>query len=187
MGSPKTLLVSDRRKWRQWLSRHHRTEKEIWLIYFKRGSGLPRIEYNEAVEEALCFGWIDSTVRKLDDKRFMQRFSPRKAKSPYSPANLERLRWLVRQGKVRKAVMATLPNLTPRRLRIAPDILNAIRSSEKAWAAFREFSDSYKRIRIGFIEGARGRPREFTKRLNYFVKMSEQNKQFGFGGIEKHY
>ena len=72
-----------------WLRQQYKTEKEIWLVYYKKGSGKPRIEYNDAVEEALCFGWIDSTVRSIDENRFAQRFSPRKPNSKYSPANKE--------------------------------------------------------------------------------------------------
>ena len=186
-NSPGTLAVKDRAKWREWLKKHHKTHKEIWLVYYKKGSGRARIEYNDAVEEALCFGWIDSTVKRLDERRFAQRFSPRKPGSAYSPANKERLRRLVRQGKVASAVRATLPDLSPAADEFAKDILKAIKGNKTAWKAFRMLSEPYKRIRIGFIEGARSRPQEFEKRLNYFIKMTARNKKFGFGGIQKYY
>ena len=76
MDITKTLYVTDRRDWRAWLRKHYKTEPEIWLIYPKKASGKPRIEYNDAVEEALCFGWIDSILKKLDEERTVQRFSP---------------------------------------------------------------------------------------------------------------
>ena len=183
----KTLYVADRKKWRAWLRQHHKTEKEIWLVYYKKGSGKPRIEYNDAVEEALCFGWIDSIVRTIDEKRFAQRFSPRKPRSKYSPANKERLRKLLKQKKVIKEIRDTLPDLGVGEFSIPDDILAELKANKQAWKNFQKFSDSYKRIRIGFIEGARKRPAEFRKRLAYFIRMTEQNKQFGFGGIEKHY
>jgi len=183
----KTIYISDRKKWRQWLRQHYKTQKEIWLVYYKKGSGKPRIEYNDAVEEALCFGWIDSTVRSIDDKRFAQRFSPRKPNSKYSPANQERLRSLLRKKKVIKEVRDTLGDLSAKRFVVPKDILAEIKSHKEAWKHFQKFSASYKRIRIGFIDGARKRPAEFKKRLAYFIKMTEKNKQFGFGGIEKHY
>jgi uncharacterized protein YdeI (YjbR/CyaY-like superfamily) len=183
----KTLYLSDRKKWRAWLRKNYKIEKEIWLIYYKKGSGKPRIEYNDAVEEALCFGWIDSTVRTIDEERFAQRFSPRKPKSKYSPANKERLRALLKRKKVIKEVRDTLGDILDDKFVIPDDILEAIKSNRQAWKNFQKFSDAYKRIRIGFIEGARQRPAEFKKRLAYFIKMTEQNKQFGFGGIEKHY
>ena len=183
----KTLYVSDRRKWRAWLRQHYKTEKEIWLVYYKKGSGTPRIEYNDAVEEALCFGWIDSIIHTIDEKRFAQRFSPRKPRSKYSPANKERLRNLLKQKKVIKEVRDSLGDILEEKFNIAEDILQELKSNKEAWKHFQKYSDPYKRIRIGFIEGARKRPAEFRKRLAYFIKMTEQNKQFGFGGIEKHY
>lgn len=183
----KTLHVTDRKDWRRWLREHYRTEKEVWLVYYKKGTGKPRIQYNDAVEEALCFGWIDSTVRSIDDQKYAQRFSPRKPGSKYSPANRERLRTLLKQKKVIKEVRDALGDINAQEVIIADDILAEIRSNKQAWRNFRKFSDSYKRIRIGFIEGARKRPAEFRKRLAYFIRMTEQDKQFGFGGIEKHY
>jgi len=182
-----TLNVTDRKAWRKWLKEHYKSENEIWLIYFKKGSGKDRILYNDAVEEALCFGWIDSTVKSIDEKRFAQRFSPRKPKSKISPANKERLRKLIKQGKVAKDIFVSLGDLSEEKFVIKRDILEAIKANKGAWKNFQKFSAAYKRIRIGFIEGARKRPEEFKKRLAYFVKMTEKGKIYGFGGIEKHY
>jgi uncharacterized protein YdeI (YjbR/CyaY-like superfamily) len=183
----KMLRVRNRREWRDWLKAHHKIEREIWLVYFKKRSGKGRISYNDAVEEALCFGWIDSNVRRVDEERMAQRFSPRNPKSPYSQANRERLRALVKQGKVIREVLATLPDLAEERFEVPADILEAIEADKEAWKGFRKLSPSYVRIRIGFIEGARNRPQEFQKRLRYFIKMTSKNKPFGFGGIEKYY
>jgi uncharacterized protein YdeI (YjbR/CyaY-like superfamily) len=187
MKVTKTLHVTNRIDWRKWLREHYKTEKEIWLVYYKKETGKRRIEYNAAVEEALCFGWIDSTVKSLDKERTAQRFSPRKPKSPYSPANKERLRKLLKQRKVIKEVRETLGDLSIEKFEIPKDILKEIKANKEAWKNFQEFSDAYKRIRIGFIDGARKRPEEFEKRLRYFIKMTEKNKQYGFGGIEKHF
>ncbi len=181
------LEVPSRVEWRKWLRQHHKTAKEIWLVYYRRGSGRERIAYNDAVEEALCFGWIDSNVRGIDSTRFAQRFSPRKPDSPYMPANQERLRKLIAAGKVSKDVLAGMPEMPSARLIVAKDILEAIKANKEAWANYPKLSPAYKRIRIGFIEGARNRPAEFRKRLEYFVKMTAKGKQLGFGGIEKYY
>jgi len=181
------LQVRSRREWRDWLKAHHKTEREIWLVYFKKRSGKGRIAYNDAVEEALCFGWIDSTVRRVDEDRMAQRFSPRNPKTPYSQANRERLRELVKQGKVIQEVLAALPDLADERFEVPVDILEAIKADKEAWRNFRKQSPSYVRIRIGFIDGARNRPQEFQKRLRYFIKMTSKNRLFGFGGIEKYY
>lgn len=183
----KTLHVTDRRKWRAWLRKNYKIEKEIWLVYYKKGSGKARIEYNDAVEEALCYGWIDSTVKTIDDEKYAQKFSPRKPGSKYSPANKERLRSLLKQKKIIKEVRESLPDLGEEDFVIPDDILAELKANKQAWKNFQKFSDAYKRIRIGFIEGARKRPAEFKKRLAYFIRMTEQDKQFGFGGIEKHY
>ncbi len=182
-----SLYVKSRREWRSWLRRHYRSEREVWLIYYRKETGKPRIAYNDAVEEALCFGWIDSTVRRIDEERFAQRFSPRNPRSPYSQANQERLKKLIKQRKVVKEVFATLGPFRRKRFRIPPDILEAIKADEEAWKNYRKFSPTYKRIRIAFIEGARKRPREFEKRLAYFIRMTSRNKQFGFGGIKAYY
>jgi uncharacterized protein YdeI (YjbR/CyaY-like superfamily) len=181
------LHVTSRNDWRAWLDRHYRTESEVWLVYHRKGSGKPRISYNDAVEEALCFGWIDSTVKSIDHERFAQRFTPRMPGSPYSQMNQERLRELIAAGKVRKDVLDGLPDLSSKRFRTPPDIMAAIKGSPRALRNYRRFSGRYKRIRVGFIEAARNRPDEFRKRLNHFVKMTEQNKQFGFGGIEGYF
>ncbi len=184
----KLLHVTNRQEWRAWLKEHYKTEKEIWLVYYKKHTGLPRIPYNEAVEEALCFGWIDSTVKTIDEERFAQRFSVRNPKSQYSQANKERLRALAKQGKIVKEVLATLGDLVEEeKFEIPPDILKTIQANKEAWKNLQRFSPSYIRIRIAFIEGARTRPEEFKKRLRYFIRMTEKSKQFGFGGIDKYY
>jgi uncharacterized protein YdeI (YjbR/CyaY-like superfamily) len=159
----------------------------VWLIFPKKASGKPRIVYNDAVEEALCFGWIDSKVKTIDENAYAQRFSPRNPKSTYSQANKERLRALVRQGLVLPEVEATLTDVLGEEFTIPQEILNAIKANKVVWANFQKFLPAYQRIRIAFIEGARNLPAEFEKRLNYFIEMKEKNKQFGFGGIEKYY
>ena len=183
----KLFNPSNRKTWRAWLKSHYRSGTEIWLVYYKQHTGKPRVTYNEAVEEALCFGWIDSTVRRIDEDRYAQRFSVRNPKTPYSQANKERLAALIAKGKVAKEVLATLGKPAPKSFRVPPDILAAIKTDSVAWSNFRRFSPSYKRIRIAFIDGARNRPAEFQKRLRYFLRMTAKNKQFGFGGIEKYY
>ena len=187
MNITKTLHVTTRRAWRAWLSKHFRTAKEVWLVYYRKETGKSRIPYNDAVEEALCFGWIDSIVKKLDTQRFAQRFSPRRPNAPYSQANKVRLRRLIAQKKVRKDLRAALGNIQTEKFTIPPDILRAIKANAQAWRNFRKYSAAYQQIRIAFIDGARRRPQEFRKRLRYFLKMTEQGKQFGFGGIDKYF
>lgn len=186
---PKLLLHAKKRsEWRAWLRRNRKSAREVWLVFNKKHTGRPRISYNDAVEEALAFGWIDSTVRRVDEDRYAQRFTPRKPGSPYSESNLARLRALAKQGKVAKDVLAKVRDLiAEKRLRVPPDILAAVKADPETWKNFRAFSESYKRIRIGYIEGARDRPDEFAKRLRNFLAKTKKNRLFGHGGIEKHY
>lgn len=187
MEITQTLYVTDTQSWREWLEKNYKTKNEIWLVYYKKHTGKPRIEYNDAVEQALCFGWIDSTAKTLDENRTVQRFSPRKPTSGYSQANIERMRYLVTQGQVIEEVLASLGDILEQEFVFPADILDALRADQQAWNNYQNFSEPYKRIRVAFIEGARKRPEEFQKRLNYFIKMSRENKLFGFGGIEKHF
>jgi len=187
MDITQTLYITKRKDWRNWLKQNYKTAKEIWLIYPKQATGKPRIAYNDAVEEALCFGWIDSIVKKLDDEHTVQRFSPRKPKAKYSQANIERLRYLAAKKMIIKEVSETLGDILQEEFVIPNDILKTIQMNKEAWKNFQKFSDSYIRIRIAFIDGARNRPAEFQKRLRHFIQMTEKNKIFGFGGIEKHY
>ncbi len=180
----KKLYVKDRNAWRAWLRKHHRDAGEIWLIYYKKNSPKPRIPYNDAVEEALCFGWIDSILKPIDGEKYAQRFSPRKKGSKLSAMNRERIRELVRRKKMTTFGLAAVKHVLDSSgdedtVRIAPDILRALKADRKVWQHFQRFPDSYKRIRIGWIEAARERPEVLEQRLKYFCRMTAQNKKFG--------
>ena len=182
------LEVSKRSEWRAWLRRNYKTADQVWLVFYKKHTGRPRVAYNDAVEEALSFGWIDSTAVKVDDDRYAQRFTPRRPGSSYSPSNVARLRSMAAKGKIVPEVLAKVkPLLVETPPVIPPDILAALKADLVIWNNFRAFSDSYKRIRIGYIEGARTRPDEFAKRLRNFLAKTKQNRVIGFGGIQKHY
>jgi uncharacterized protein YdeI (YjbR/CyaY-like superfamily) len=182
-----TIYVTNRKEWRRWLAGNFKKESEIWLIYPTKSSGQRRIPYNEAVEEALSFGWIDSTQKKIDAWHTAQRFSPRNPKSPFSQANKERLRWLAKTKRLHPSIKALAGKALKETFVFPPDIVQAIKADGTAWKNYLGFSPAYRRIRVAFIEGSRNRPQEFKKRLSYFIKMTRQNRQFGFGGIEKYY
>ena len=97
------IIAADRMVWRAWLEANGETEAAVWLVYFKKGSGQPSITWDEAVEEALCFGWIDSKAKPIDDRTYMQYFTPRKPKSVWSRVNKERLERLTAAGLMREA------------------------------------------------------------------------------------
>lgn len=183
----KTLRLISRKEWHEWLEKNYDKEKEIWLVYYDKKSGRGRIAYNEAVEEALAFGWIDSTVKRIDGESTAQRFTRRKPGSPYSQANVERLRGLMAQGRIIPSLRPQIEKVLAKKFVFPADILAAIKTNKVAWKNWRLFSPAYRRIRVGYVEGARARPAEFAKRLANIIKKSEQNKQFGFGGIDKYY
>ena len=175
-----TLEVRTRAAWRAWLARNHARKKEIWLVYYAKASGKRTITYNDSVDEAISFGWIDSIQKTLSPESRAQRFTPRRKGSPVSEMNKARARRLVREGRMTAAGRAALGSALRReRLVVAPDVRRALRAEPGAWARFARLPASYKRIRIGFIEGARGRPEVFATRLRYFVRITAQGKRYG--------
>jgi uncharacterized protein YdeI (YjbR/CyaY-like superfamily) len=183
------LEFTQRQQLRNWLQENHATAKECWVV-LSRSKNPPAgvLPYLDVVEEALCFGWIDSTIKHIDPLHRAQRFTPRKPGSPYSQPNIERLQWLDRQGllhpSVRDVVLPTImaPYIFPE------DILAELRQDENVWAHFSAFPDGYKRIRVAYIDAARKRPAEFQRRLASFLKKTRENQRIsGFGGIEKYY
>ncbi len=174
-----TLHVTQRSEWRQWLSENHATAKEIWLIYYSSASGKPRVSYLHAVEEALCFGWIDGIAKKLDDTSSAQRFTPRSPKSHWTELNKERARRLIASGQMTEAGRARLPDLSLDAFRIPPDILAVLQEDAQIWENFQGFPAVYQRIRISYIEEVRKQPEVFKKRLDNFLNKTRQNKMFG--------
>ena len=183
-----TFYTSERSEWRSYLADHFDSFSEIWFVFPMKGSGEKSLSYNDAVEEALCFGWIDSTIRHIDPLHRAQRFTPRRKGSLYSQPNIERLIWLDAQGlihpKVRESILPCIraPFVFP------ADIMDILRQDKAVWENYQRFSDPYKRIRIAYIEAARKRPEEFRKRLNNFIEKTRRNKLIiGYGGIDKYY
>lgn len=118
MQITKTLDIKNRAAWRAWLEKNYDKKDEIWLIYYKRSfstnkksSGIKSISYDEAVEEALCFGWIDGIEKGIDKDRFAQRFTPRREKSNWSKSNIERVKKLIKMGKMTQAGLEKVKDL----------------------------------------------------------------------------
>jgi len=184
----KKLYVTDRKAWRRWLAKNHKTAPDIWLVYYKKGSGKDRIPYNDAVEEALCYGWIDSLTKPRNKESWVQRFSPRRKKSPLSEMNKERVRRLIEAGTMTRFGLESISHHLDGRSKkkgelkkfIFPhDIIRALKKDPEVWKHFNSFPESYRRIRVGWIDGTRNRPDFFEKRLRYFIKMTAKNKKFG--------
>jgi uncharacterized protein YdeI (YjbR/CyaY-like superfamily) len=188
LKTDKTLNLKTRTEWRNWLQQNFNIENEVWLVYAKKSSGEQRIKYNDAVEEALCFGWIDSTNKTLDKDHTIQRFTLRQTKSSYSQANKERLKCLAENNLIHHSVLKTVQEIISKEYVFPLDILDEIKKDKTAWSNYIKFSEPYKRIRIAYIDSARKRPEEFTKRLTNFIQKTQNNKLIlGFGGIDKYY
>ncbi len=181
-----TLYVFERTRWRDWLARHYATESDVWLVSYRKASDKPSLNYNDAVEEALCFGWIDSTRRGIDEECYAQRFSPRRQGSAYSQTNKERMARLIARGAVLEDVIERAGDIRPEVFEIPPDIRRALEAEPGAWAFFKSTAPSYQRIRAAYVDHARNRGAEFEKRLAKLVRECARKMQFGHH-IETYY
>jgi uncharacterized protein YdeI (YjbR/CyaY-like superfamily) len=181
MEISETFYTADRDEWRQWLAENYKTAEEIWLVLPKKASGQPRLPYHESVEEALCFGWIDSIQKTLYEESTVQRFTPRRPNSGYSQTNIERLRRLTAQGLVMPEFLDEVNEVLAQEFVFPADIEAALRADEQTWQNFRSYSGAYQRIRVAYVASRRKKPEEFEKRLNNLIEKTAQNKQFGYG------
>jgi uncharacterized protein YdeI (YjbR/CyaY-like superfamily) len=173
-----------RTEWRTWLEQNHTRTEGIWLISFKKATGKPRVEYDEAVEEALCFGWIDSKGNKLDDERSMQWFSPRKAGSKWSRPNKERVVRMLAEGLMSPAGLAKIEVAkadsswnaldSVEALEVPPDLEAALGSYSAAGQNFDEFPRSAKRAILEWIANAK-RPETRAKRIEETARLAQDN------------
>ena len=182
-----TLYVTNRKSWRNWLAKNHKKQKGVWLIYYRKETGKARISYDDAVLEALCYGWIDSTVKKIDRERFAQRFSPRKTTSGLSQMNKERVRELIKAKRMTKWGLKAIAHVfNPKtdkieKFKIPPGILKALKANKNAWKYFQKMPPSYQRIRIAYIDGYKQEnTKMYKKTLAHFIKRTAQNKRIGF-------
>ena len=182
------FATASRQAWRDYLMANHQTLNEVWFVFPTLEANEESLSYNDAVEEALCFGWIDSTNRRLDDTHCIRRFSPRKKGSPYSQPNIERLIWLNERDLLLPEVRESVLPIIEAPFQFPKDIIRALEKDPEVYENYLKFSDSYKRIRIAYIDAARNRPEEFKKRLDAFIKKTKAGKMImGYGGIEKYY
>lgn len=184
--------IPDRAEWRNWLEKNHRRESVIWLIYYKKHTGKASVPYNDAVEEALCFGWIDSLIRRIDDERYMQKFTPRKPRSKWSASNVRRVEKMIREGKMKEKGMelyefARVNGLLPGKddgsdLRpgqdIPDDFARALRQNPEAEKYFKELAPSYRRNYLAWITAAR-RDETRRKRIAEAVSLLESGEKLG--------
>lgn len=181
---PNSVHPKTRAEWREWLAQHHTRPEGVWLISFKKATGKPRFDYEEAVEEALCFGWIDSKGNKLDDERSMLWFAPRKRGTGWSRPNKERIERLVAAGLMAPAGLAKIEAARQdgswfaldavEALEIPPDLAQALAANETANHYFEAFPRSAKRAILEWIVQAK-RAETRAKRIEETVRLAAEN------------
>ncbi len=185
----KQLYVPNRDKWHEWLGRHYATESEIWLVFYKKETSKPTIDYEAAVEEALCFGWIDSIIKKIDDEKYVRKFTPRNAKSYWSELNKNRAGKMIKAGMMTAAGLAKIevakktglweqtgrPNIS---LDMPSELAKALDKNKRAKENFEKLAPSYRRHYIGWIQAAK---REDTKkkRIRETILLLAKGKRLG--------
>ncbi len=178
----KTLYVEDRGKWRAWLKANFERMPGVWLLYYKKDTGRPRIAYADAVEEAICFGWIDGKIKKLDQARFAQLFTPRRPKSKWSRTNIERARRMIREGKMTAAGLKVFDprNQTPALpTKLPASLEEQFRKRETARENFTRFPPSYQRMTIGWVASAKQEATQL-RRLCQLIAESAANRRIKF-------
>jgi len=183
-GNLKTFAARNREQWRRWLATHHDSESSVWLVFPRRHTGRESISYDDALDEALCFGWIDSLIRRLDDDRYARKFTPRNPGSRWSTANRERWARLKTAGRLTPAGLERAPTgrsgdaPKPSLSKVPRFIQEALRKDPAAREHFESLAPSYRRMYLGWIESAR-RPETKMRRLREAVGLLRAGRKLG--------
>ncbi|MFB4259275.1 Uncharacterized protein conserved in bacteria [Niallia circulans] len=172
------IRVKTRQELRDWLEEHSTTEKCCWIIV-SMAEQPNVIQYVDAVEEALCVGWIDGIKKKISDTELAQRLSPRKKNSHWTELNKERVRRLDKLGLMREEGMKALPDMRPESFTIDKEIETRLKEDEQLYQNFIHFPELYRRIRIDTIQSYRNEPDIFNKRLKKFIDHTRENNMYG--------
>jgi uncharacterized protein YdeI (YjbR/CyaY-like superfamily) len=186
-GESNTLHVTGRAEWRAWLEQHGASQSEVWLVFYKAHTGQARIPYDDAVEEALCFGWIDSIIQRIDDEKYAQKFTPRKDWAKWSESNRQRLRKLRPLGVIQPDVLARIPPevfdpAIPAPIRPEPDLpawfAQALDASPAAAENFERLSAKQRRLYLLWLADAK-REETRQKRIAVAIAQLEQGRELG--------
>jgi uncharacterized protein YdeI (YjbR/CyaY-like superfamily) len=182
-------LFKDRNEWRRWLEKNHSIEDGLWLIHYKKKSKKISVSHSNAVEEALCFGWIDSKLKSIDGERYILRYTPRKGKSVWSKINKDAAEKMIELGKMTEAGFEKIKLAKKQGLwdsaytnlkkeRLPSDLKQALLLNKEAWKNFNNFAHSYRNMYIGWVKDAKTDETR-KKRINDVVKRSSLNKKPG--------
>jgi len=181
-------FFSNASKFRQWLDKHHDRESELWVGFYKKQSGKPSITYPEALDEALCYGWIDGIRKSIDDVSYKIRFTPRQAKSTWSLVNIKRVEELKRLGRMRASGLNAFETRDPKRSgiysfenrprKLAPVYEKKFQSNKRAWAFFQAQPPGYQRIASWYVMSAK-KDETRLRRLATLISESEKGVRIG--------
>ncbi|UCG35511.1 MAG: YdeI/OmpD-associated family protein [Candidatus Omnitrophota bacterium] len=187
MKSEKPLYFKNRNEWRKWLKQNHKKSDGVWLMYYKKHTGKPSITHTEGVEEALCFGWIDSRINRIDEQRYIQKYTPRRKNSFWSKINKQAAEKLTRQKKMTKAGLIKIQEAkrsgkwdkaytSKKKWPMPPDLKKALVKNKKAWKNFQNFANSYQNMYAGWVSSAKT---EKTKkqRIKKIIKLAAINQK----------
>lgn len=186
----KTFKAKNRAEWRAWLADHHDKETEIWLVYYKKGTGVASIDYESSVDEALCYGWVDSLIKKIDDRKYARKFTPRKDDSKWSPSNIKRGKKLMEDGlmtefglqKIEAAKQSGRWDEPVQRPELSfemhPEFARALRQNQKAQESFDNLAPTYQKQYLGWIEVAK-QPETRQKRIKESIRLLSEGKKLG--------
>jgi uncharacterized protein YdeI (YjbR/CyaY-like superfamily) len=178
-----TVEMADRRRWRAWLERHHQSSAGVWLVFHKEHTRVRSISYEDSVREALCFGWIDSLIKRLDGDRYLRKSTPRKPSSKWSESNRKRWAELRAAGSLAALGLAAAPDgdlyaSKPSIPELPGYIERAFQANPKAWAFFRDLAPSYRRHFVAWIHIAR-RQETREKRIRESIELLAAGKKLG--------
>lgn len=179
-----TRFFTNRKEWNDWLKKNHSSFKELWLVFYKKHTGKSGILYDESVEEALCYGWIDSIKRRIDEDRYCLKFTPRKPNSVWSPSNLRRIEKLEHEDRITSAGWRVIGSVETVRKKVQEseikipgslpvNLEKALRQNSRAWNHFQGLADSYRRNYILWITSAKKeetRLRRLSEAIQYLER-----------------
>ena len=186
----KTVEVKHRAEWRAWLAAHHDKEAEVWLVYCKKETGKETIDYETSVEEGLCYGWVDSIIKKIDETKYARKFTPRKDDSKWSPSNKKRVEKLIREGQMTEHGLQKVeaakqsgkwdaPDQRPKlTFEVSAEFTEALSKNKRARETFENLSPSHQKQYLGWIEVAK-RPETREKRIQESIQLLAAGKKLG--------
>jgi uncharacterized protein YdeI (YjbR/CyaY-like superfamily) len=180
----KTLDVRTRRAWRNWLQKNHASESEVWLVFHKRHTDETSILYSDAIDEALCFGWVDSLVKRLDEDRYARKFTPRKPDSRWSTINRRRYAELKAAGLLARAGLERAPTdrngdaPRPSIMALPSYLEKELKAHVRAWEFFEKLAPSCRRNYIAWVDSAK-RDETKQKRMREMIQLLLAGKKLG--------